>query len=33
VALLAMACMAAIRFEAPPQVLNAAGQPARPALA
>ena len=29
VALLAMACMAAIRFEAPPQVLNAAGQPAR----
>ena len=29
VALMAMACMAAIRFEAPPQVLNAAGQPAR----
>ena len=29
VALIAMACMAAIRFEAQPPVLNAAGQPAR----
>ncbi|ART50301.1 MFS transporter [Acidovorax carolinensis] len=29
VALLSMACMAAIRFEAQPPVLNAAGQPAR----
>src|SRR5690606_30206526 len=29
VALLAMVCMAAIRFEAQPVVLNAAGQPAR----